>query len=401
MDSPGNFGLGMGCVVIAILFFGSNFVVTKKYKTGDGMFFQWVMCMAVWIMGLFCYITECSIAGQCPTFEPFSMLGGVLWCLGNVWVVSIVKSIGLGLGLCIWGTTNMVVGWACGRFGILGPNPSPPHNPAENSTGVVVCVVALVIFLFIKPTLEKAGGASDSADDRLANAKAGQLTDDDGFGGLYSGGGGKARLLGGGGESVNYGEPVTSGAAGSGEKEDSGGQDEERSFVDGFSPFIKTIFGISMAVISGLFYGVNFNPPQYVVDHPNEFKGTPTKLIDHVFPHFSGILLTSTAFFIIYAAASRNAPKLYPEIVLPGMASGAFWAIAQISWFIANQNLSQALAFPLISVGPGFVGALWSVFVFGEIKGRRNYVLLVSAFVVAIAGAVLITLSTESNMPLW
>jgi hypothetical protein len=92
--------------------------VTKKYKTGDGMFFQWVMCMAVWIMGLFCYITECSIAGQCPTFEPFSMLGGVLWCLGNVWVVSIVKSIGLGLGLCIWGTTNMVVG-ECVMHGVF------------------------------------------------------------------------------------------------------------------------------------------------------------------------------------------------------------------------------------------------------------------------------------------
>lgn len=123
------------------------------------MFFQWVMCVAVWFMGLLTYIIECNISpddkpeqvaqfldfhhitnstapqvpvisgARCPTFEPFSMLGGVLWCLGNVWVVPIVKSVGLGLGLCIWGTTNMVVGWACGRFGILGPNASPPNNP--------------------------------------------------------------------------------------------------------------------------------------------------------------------------------------------------------------------------------------------------------------------------------
>lgn len=35
---------------------------------------------------------------RCPTFEPFSMLGGVLWCFGNVWTVSIIKTVGLGLG---------------------------------------------------------------------------------------------------------------------------------------------------------------------------------------------------------------------------------------------------------------------------------------------------------------
>ena len=36
------------------------------------------------------------------------MLGGVIWALGNVWAVSIVKCIGLGLGICIWGSTNLL-----------------------------------------------------------------------------------------------------------------------------------------------------------------------------------------------------------------------------------------------------------------------------------------------------
>ena len=34
--------------------------------------------------------------------------GGMIWCFGNVTVVPIVKCIGLGLGLCIWGSSNMV-----------------------------------------------------------------------------------------------------------------------------------------------------------------------------------------------------------------------------------------------------------------------------------------------------
>jgi hypothetical protein len=177
-----------------------------------------------------------------------------LWCLGNVWVVPIVKSIGLGLGLCIWGTTNMVVGWACGCFGILGVPETPPHNTPENYLGVGVCVLALVVFLFIKPTLTKLGET-----DERTGAKA--FADDDTFGGIY--GGANSRLLGS-GESLNSesGKPAPQAATAVGD------EDEERSFVDNWSPYMKTVLGIAMSVMSGMFYGVNFNPPQYVKNNP-------------------------------------------------------------------------------------------------------------------------------------
>ena len=47
----GDFALGLCMVVVCGVFFGSNFVVTKKYPTGDGMFFQWVMCAAIFAVG--------------------------------------------------------------------------------------------------------------------------------------------------------------------------------------------------------------------------------------------------------------------------------------------------------------------------------------------------------------
>ena len=37
--------------LIAVLFFGSNFVPVKRYDTGDGMFFQWVMASAIFAWG--------------------------------------------------------------------------------------------------------------------------------------------------------------------------------------------------------------------------------------------------------------------------------------------------------------------------------------------------------------
>jgi Transmembrane family, TMEM144 of transporters len=34
---------------VAVLFFGSNYVVAKKYPTGDGLAFQWVCrCLSPW-----------------------------------------------------------------------------------------------------------------------------------------------------------------------------------------------------------------------------------------------------------------------------------------------------------------------------------------------------------------
>lgn len=37
--------IGWIAVAIAVLFFGSNFIPIKKFETGDGMFFQFVVCI--------------------------------------------------------------------------------------------------------------------------------------------------------------------------------------------------------------------------------------------------------------------------------------------------------------------------------------------------------------------
>uniref|UniRef100_A0A0M3IXT1 Transmembrane protein n=1 Tax=Ascaris lumbricoides TaxID=6252 RepID=A0A0M3IXT1_ASCLU len=39
--------------------------------------------------------------------------------------------------------------------------------------------------------------------------------------------------------------------------------------------------------------------------------------------------------------------------------------------FVSNDNLSQTIAYPIITVLPGGVAALWSVFYFREIKVYR------------------------------
>jgi glucose uptake protein GlcU len=314
------------------------------------------------------------------------MLGGAIWCLGNSAAVPIIKTIGLAKGMLVWGMVNMLMGWASGKFGFFGLlTPNKLSNPTLNYVGVLIACVALGVFLFIKP--EAMGGA------KRAGGGAGGL---EGAEGLLDEEHAAAYVKG----IVTDGEVagaagINAGGSGDAAAAAAGGEGEETSWTDKMTDSQKQVFGVVASAVSGLLYGANFNPPQYVVDHPDAFPGASMDLADYVFPHFCGILLTSICIVQAYAALSNNAPKVYPEIVLPGFISGLMWATAQICWFSANAKLGFAVAFPLISIGPGLVSALWGVFVFGEIKGARNYGFVAAAFSLVTAAAVCIALSNS------
>lgn len=100
-----------------------------------------------------------------------------------------------------------------------------------------------------------------------------------------------------------------------------------------------------------------------------------------------------------HAANVKFVGLLTPPPVCPSIAailSGTIWAVAQSSWFVANNNLSFIIAFPLVAMGPGIVGAVWGVFVFREITGTRNYIILVAAFIVSVVAAIVLVYSKVS-----
>ena len=81
-------------------------------------------------------------------------------------VVPIVKSIGLGLGLLIWGLVGMLVGWASGHFGILGVAPDPPlAAPWANYAGVIFAAASLGVYANITSEVANGGGGSPRNDD--------------------------------------------------------------------------------------------------------------------------------------------------------------------------------------------------------------------------------------------
>lgn len=69
--------VGYIAVVVAVVFYGSNFIPVKHFDTGDGMFFQWMMCIGVWLTGLCINF----VRQQPPFFSPV-VIGAVCWTTG-------------------------------------------------------------------------------------------------------------------------------------------------------------------------------------------------------------------------------------------------------------------------------------------------------------------------------
>ncbi len=115
--------------------YGSNYLPVKSYDTGDGQFFQLLVCIGIWLVGF-----VLNIVRGFPKFYMLPMLGGALWATGNNMVVPIIQTVGIGLGMIFWNCigwllfvsytltwsfflyscfliSGLVTGWATARFG--------------------------------------------------------------------------------------------------------------------------------------------------------------------------------------------------------------------------------------------------------------------------------------------
>jgi len=347
-----NIGTGLVAVAIAVFFFGSNFVPIKRYKTGDGMFFQWALCIGIWHVGLCVNI----IRGQ-PEFQPIAMCGGLIWATGNLLTVPIVQRIGLAMGLLIWGATNLIGGWLSGVIGLMGIKKETGDISSWplNYVGIVLGLVSMAIASFVRPNVKSQESYDNCSTmsllQNVATIQEGSLDGEIPYKALQ-------------------------------------GKEMEPT-----SNLKDRMTGVLLSIIAGLCYGINFDPPQYVIDN---YPGVSHSNIDYVFSHFCGILLASTFWFCMYCAYKNYHQELiqvYPKVILPGIVSGAMWGIAATACFVANEELDFVVSFPLVSLGPGFIGFLWDVFLFKEIQGFRNYCCIGVVFITAASCAVCIVFS--------
>ncbi|XP_062513953.1 transmembrane protein 144-like isoform X2 [Corticium candelabrum] len=358
--------IGFIAAAIAVIFFGSQYLPVKKFDTGDGIFFQWIMCIAIWICGLVVNlvisysppqhmnVTESIFNGHGRTpFQPLAMLGGFFWATGNVLCVPIVKCIGMGMGVLVWGTINCLGGWASDRFGWFGLHAAVPKNNAENFAGVAMCILGVTTFFFVKSEGKVKKTIMDEEESVLSPHSDIQL-------------------------------PITKKLIA-----EEAIEEGDKSWVDNLSSTRRRVVGFGLAIIAGSFFSVNFDPVTYLQQNCDNSQDG----LYYVFSHFCGILLTSTVYMLIYCVVMRNRPQVISQTVLPAMVSGVLWAVADTSWFVANANLTQTVSFPIVATAPGVVSALWGVILFREVKGLRNLLVLTLACCITVSGVILTALS--------
>ncbi|XP_007551096.1 transmembrane protein 144b [Poecilia formosa] len=340
-----NFAYGLTANIAAVVLYGSTFVPVKRIETGDGMFYHFVSCASIWVVSLFG-----DLVLRTPKFHPLAMLGGMIWATGSMAAVTIVKAIGLGLGILIWGSSSLLMGWASSRFGWFGIDAQDVSRPILNYCGAGLCLLSGLVFFFVRSDvkLHPESETNPILIDRISIS----------------------------GSFVHHSSAY---------------------WIDAIRPKMRRIVGCLLAVMAGFLYGSSFLPILYIKNHSacrdSIFYGASVYDLDYVHAQTSGIFLASSVYFTIYCAVMKNKPRVYPRAILPAFLSGFMWTMGTYCWFLATNYLSAVVTYPIVTAGYGLVAALWGSLVFREIKGLMNGLIFFFATCVVLTGSMLTAIS--------
>jgi len=317
----------------------------KKYDCKDGFFVQWVECAIVFLFGL-----GINFARGMPKFNAIAAIGGVLYATGNIGSVPIVQAIGVGVGMLVWGSVQVTVGWAVARFGLFGTKKQTVHTEWMNYAGLILTIITGLILVFVKHEDPHQMHISD-AELELKNS-----------------------------------DPTTNNVV----KREYIRSDSDEGGT--FRMDKRKLFFLGLAVFLGILHGLMLTPIVYVQDSDTDHS---ENVLDYIFSHFSAVFAFSTIYFVLYSAYKRSRPFIASELVLPSVAYGILWSIGMVLFIVANNELSQTVSFPILTRAPAIIGALQDVFLWKTVKGRRNLILLSIGVCVGVAGVLLVALSNQ------
>lgn len=271
----------------------------------------------------------------------------------------------------------MLVGWATGCFGLFGVRKEPIANQVMNYAGVLLAVVSLFVFSFAKDTPQTENVESDPTKD-LENGQGKDCT--------------STPIS----ADTDYpSAPHTETSASSLQECSSKRSPDSAAASDSMVPHremtatLRFVIGFGMAMVAGLLFGYTFTPAINL----SQMAGNSQDQIDYVWSSFAGIVLAGNIIFVMYVLVRGEKSYTPRSVIMPGIASGTIWAVGQVAWFKANQELSLSIAFPIISSLPGIVALTLGVACFGELRTRRARMFAGAGVMVRLPGIILISLS--------
>ncbi|VDL72391.1 unnamed protein product [Nippostrongylus brasiliensis] len=327
-----SFALGLASAIFATLLYGSCYVPVRWFEAGDGLYFQWLMCIGQLVVG----VVVLAVYAWPPVY-PLAMLGGLFFAIGNALTITIMDGIGMAVGSLLWNTVTCIVGWAVSRFGLFGSLMKVPYDNVMNIIGVVVVCVGGCFFATLKHHPMKVRPAPW------------QLSEMDN-------------------QSLD-------------------GKPEERPIST-----VRRIIATLLTVFVGFLYGNMMTPMNFMIME-SETSGGSLTYTTFFFSFSLGALLTSTVIFVVYSLYRRNRPFINPELTVPSLLSGIMYGTATVFFFTANQHLDPIVAYPILAKAPGIVCSCWAILLFKEIKGRWDVLQLIAGVIATLVGITLITVS--------
>lgn len=424
-DDRPNLLVGVAGVAIASFVWGSCFIVCKGYDMpSDGVHFSFLMSIGILLVGFasLCSSSAVENGDMEVVFSPLGLLGGAFWCCGNFLTVPIITRVGLGIGLALWAGTNMIVAFVIGAVGLESIGLDLPKEslkyPNLGVIGVLLAIMALVLFAAVKPAVESSNpqhGNNDNGSTASNQLQVGQLPSSQ-----------DQRPE---SEPVSVVQPllqhfeVSSSSSPTPSYQSYNSQNEEdndhearpnttRHHISAIhiedddqgrnSHKNASLLGICMAIMAGTLYGFQFVPLTlwnaktirngHIFDQP--LPSDTIRSLRFFFSQFAGIFLTAFAGFVLYCIFKRNRPKLVPtEATLPSIVCGAVWAIGCAGAMLATSGLGNAVGFPLLLNCSFLVNSAWSILYFKEIQGKRNLRLFGTAFLLNVISSVFISLA--------
>ncbi|GMT14542.1 hypothetical protein PFISCL1PPCAC_5839 [Pristionchus fissidentatus] len=273
----------------------------------------------------------------------------ILKCSGNVFSVPIIEGIGVGLGMLIWGTIQVLVGWGVARFGLFDLLlPSPTEHDVLNYIGLAITLICGICFVFVRHNKE------NEEEEKKESENSIEMDEVDSP---------KAE------EKVK--EPESTKAS-----------------------VLRKIPYLLMAGCLGVLHGLMMSPVDIAKQNtPAEVKQDKYFMFDFVFSYFSTVFAFSTLYFIAYCVIRRGKAHVKAELVVPSVFYGILWSIGMTLWFLSADRLAQTVAYPITTRLPAIIGALIDVFFYRSIQGRKNIIYFGFVILLGIIGVVLIALS--------
>uniref|UniRef100_A0A915IIZ5 EamA domain-containing protein n=1 Tax=Romanomermis culicivorax TaxID=13658 RepID=A0A915IIZ5_ROMCU len=250
----------------------------------------------------------------------------------SVWIIS---RTGIALAALFCSFPQLLAGWLCGRFGLFGTKIRLPNNESLNILGLLLSLFSAILYAFVK---QNSSANVESVKGQWAMLKIAELVITK--------------------DHLNCQNQMTE-----------GGSFSSRAIV--------------ASILAGLFYGFCFVPVIYMQDN---WADAPKSSIPYMFSFYCGAFATSTVLFAVYSLVMSEAAFVQSKTVVPSLLCGIFRVISQTAFFLAIENLSETVTFPIITRFPSIITTLWGIIVFKEIQGKRNFIIVLIAVIVTLIG---------------